>query len=190
MTILILGLVIFLGVHSVSIANPRWRASVVARHGEKMWQGVFALASLVGFVLIVWGYGLAREDPMGLYSPPIWLRHFALLLLLFVFPLLFAAYLPGRIQDMTKHPMLAAVKLWAFAHLLVNGNLADVLLFGSLLVWAVVDRISLKQRELISIPNPIRSKYNDLIAVASGVTLYVLFVGWLHRWLIGVSPIG
>lgn len=190
MTVLILGLAIFLGVHSVNMISPGLRASVISRRGEETWKGVYALLSIVGFVLIVWGFGLAREHPVGLYAPPVWLRHLSMLLLLFVFPLLFAAYLPGRIKDATKHPMLAAVKIWAFAHLLANGNLADVVLFGSFLAWAVADRISLKHRVGPPIPGPARSKYNDLIAVVAGLALYVVFVLWLHRLLFGVSPLG
>jgi uncharacterized membrane protein len=190
MSILILGLVVFLGVHSVSIVKPSWRDSVVAARGEKTWQSIYGLVAIVGFVLIVWGYGLTREHPIPLYAPPTWLAHISLLLMLFVFPLLLAAYLPGRIKDATKHPMLAAVKLWAVAHLLANGTLADVLLFGSFLAWAVADRISLKRRAGPPVPGPARSRYNDLIALGGGLGLYALFLLWAHRWLFGVSPLG
>jgi uncharacterized membrane protein len=190
MSVLILGLLLFLGMHSASIVNPGWRTSVVAKRGEMTWKLVYGLVSAVGLVLIVWGYGLAREDPIGLYGPPTWLSHVSLLLMLFVFPLLLAAYLPGRIKDAVKHPMLAAVKLWALAHLLANGTLADVVLFGSFLVWAVADRISLKRREGPAVPGPARSKYNDVIAIAGGLAIYALFVVWAHRWLFGVSPVG
>ena len=190
MSVLILGLVLFLGVHSLSIVNPGWREAVVARRGEKAWQLAYGLVAILGFALIAWGYGLARAEPVLLYAPPTWLRHLYLLLMVFVFPLLFAAYLPGRIRDATRHPMLAGVKLWALAHLLANGTLADVLLFGSFLVWAVADRISLKRRVGPPVPGPGASRYNDLIAVAGGLAVYVLFVVWAHRWLIGVSPVG
>ncbi|HRW67127.1 MAG TPA: NnrU family protein, partial [Candidatus Competibacter sp.] len=156
---------------------------------EGPWQAAYSLVALIGFGLIVWGYGLARHDPVVLYWSPTWLRHLALLLLVPVFPLLLAAYLPGRIQTTAKHPMLAAIKLWAVAHLLANGMLADVLLFGTFLVWAVVDRISLKRRAPRPVPGAQPSKMNDLIAVVGGLALYVAFVLWLHLWLIGVSPI-
>jgi uncharacterized membrane protein len=126
---------------------------------------------------------------MVLYVPPVWLRHVALLLLIFVFPLLFAAYLPGRIKTATKHPLLAATKIWAFAHLLANGTLADVILFGSFLVWAVADRISMTHREQRPIPQAPPSKANDAIAIVLGLGVYVAFVLWLHSWLFGVSPI-
>jgi uncharacterized membrane protein len=152
--------------------------------------GLYSLVAIAGFVLVVWGYGLARTDPVLLYSPPVWLRHMAMLLLVPVFPLFLAAYFPGRIQAATKHPMLAATKLWAVAHLLANGMLADVILFGAFLAWAVVDRISMKRRTPRPIPGAPPSRANDLIAVLAGLALYVAFVLWLHTWLIGVSPLG
>jgi uncharacterized membrane protein len=186
---LLLGLAIFFGVHSVSIVNERWRNRTAAAIGEGPWKGLYALASIAGFVLIVWGYGLARQEPVVLYSPPVWLRHVAMLLLVPVFPLLVAAYLPGRIQAATRHPMLVATKLWAFAHLLANGTAADVLLFGAFLAWAVADRISLKRRTPRSVPHVPASGANDAIAVVAGLALYVAFVLWLHAWLIGVAPI-
>ena len=152
MGVLLFGLIIFFGVHSLSIVNAPWRDRQAARLGEGSWQAAYSLAALIGFGLIVWGYGLARHDPLVLYWPSVWLRHLALLLMLPVFPLLLAAYLPGRIQATVKHPMLAATKLWAVAHLLANGMLADVLLFGSFLAWAVVDRVSLKHRAPQPVP--------------------------------------
>lgn len=183
---LILGLVLFLGIHSVSIVNEPWRHRMAARMGEWSWKAVYSVVAIVGFVLIVWGYGEARQYPTVLYVPPGWLRHLAFLLLIPVFPLLFAAYLPGRIQSAVKHPMLAAVKIWAFAHLLVNGTLADLVLFGSFLVWAVADRISLKRRHPAPVPGAPPSKANDAIAVVGGLAVYVAFVLWLHGRLIGV----
>ncbi len=189
MGVLIIGLVTFFAVHSVSIVSEPWREHMVAKMGEVPWKALYSLGAIIGFVLIVWGYGLARYDPVVLYSPPLWMRHVAMLLLVPVFPLLLAAYLPGRIQAATKHPMLAATKLWAVAHLLANGMLADVLLFGSFLAWAVVDRISMKRRTQRPVPGAPPSKANDLIAVFVGLALYVAFVIWLHGWLIGVSLI-
>jgi uncharacterized membrane protein len=190
MTLLILGLVLFIGVHSVGILAPAWRDRTAARLGTVPWQGRYSLASLAGFLLIVWGYGLARQDPVALYAPPVWTRHLALLLMVPVFPLLLATYLPGRIQTTVKHPMLAAVKLWALAHLLANGNLADVMLFGAFLAWAVADRISLKRRTPPRVPGAPAGKANDWIALVAGLALYGAFVGGLHTWLIGVSPLG
>ncbi len=189
MTVLIVGLILFLGVHSLSIVNASWRQSMVARYGATAWLGLFSLVSLAGLALIAWGYGLARLEPVVLYTPPHWLRHVSLLLLVFVFPLVLAAYLPGRIQKFTKHPMLVAVKLWAVAHLLANGMLADVLLFGGFLAWAVVDRISLKRREVNPPPSAPPSKWNDLIAVVAGLALYLVFMFGGHLMLIGVAPV-
>jgi uncharacterized membrane protein len=191
MSLLILGLVLFLGIHSVSILAPGWRDAQAARLGEMPWKGVYAVVSIVGFALLVYGYGLARQAPVVLYTPPKGLRHAALLLMLPVFVLLLAAYLPGRIKTATKHPMLLATKLWATAHLLANGTLADVLLFGGFLAWAVADRISLKRRAPRPLPGmgPPRV-LNDVIALVAGLGLYVLFVVWAHAWLIGVRPVG
>lgn len=190
MGLLILGLVIFLGTHSAGLLAPAWRERTIARLGEVPWKGVYSAASLVGFILIVWGYGLARLEPVGIWAPPTWLRHVALLVMLPAFPLLLAAYLPGRIQSAAKHPMLAAVKVWALAHLLANGNLADVILFGSFLAWAVADRISLKTRTGPAVPGAPPGKINDLIALIGGLVLYGAFIGGLHAWLFGVSPLG
>lgn len=190
MGLLILGLVLFLGIHSAGMAAPAWRERTIARLGEVPWKGLYSIVSLVGFVLIVWGYGLARQEPVPLWAPPAWLRHVTLLVMLPAFPLLLAAYLPGRIKTATKHPMLAAVKLWAFAHLLANGNLADVILFGSFLAWAVADRVSLKGRTPPPVHGAPPGKANDAIAVIGGLILYGAFVGILHVWLFGVSPLG
>jgi len=187
MTLLILGLLVFLGVHSVSIVAPAGRDRWAAALGTGAWRGLYSLISLAGFVALIYGYGLARHAPVVLYVPPGWLRYVAFVLMLPVFPLLFAANLPGRIQRTVKHPMITAVKAWALAHLLVNGTLADVLLFGGFLVWAVADRISLKRR----VPRPVRmappSPWNDSIAVFGGLLAYGLTVFWLHHLLIGVS---
>lgn len=194
MLLLILGLVLFLGIHSVSIVSASGRNRLVQQLGEAPWKGLYSLVSLAGFALIVIGYGAAREAPVLLYTLPNGFRHLAALLMVPVFVLLFAAYLPGRIQRAAKHPMLLAVKLWALAHLLANGTLADVLLFGGFLAWAVVDRISVKKRAAAGLlrPGPVLpdSRANDAIALVGGLCLYVLFVVWAHAWLIGVRPFG
>ncbi|MBK1645535.1 NnrU family protein [Thiocapsa imhoffii] len=190
MLVLILGLILFLGMHSISIVKVSLRDDLVARFGEWPWKAIYGLVSLLGFALIVYGYGLARATPILLYDPPAWLRHLNLLLMLPVFTLLLATYLPGRIQSAAKHPMLLAVKLWATAHLLANGTLADVVLFGSFLAWAVADRISLKRRSGPTVPGAPASPINDAIAIIGGLFLYLLFMFWLHRVLMGVPPIG
>jgi uncharacterized membrane protein len=189
MSALLLGLVIFFTMHSVSIVNDPWRDRMVAQIGLWPWKGLYALVSTVGFVLIVMGYGLARQTPVPVYLPPVWLRPVAMLLLVPVFPLLLATYLPSRTKTVTKHPMLLATQLWAVAHLLANGMLADVLLFGAFLVWAVLDRISMKRRAPRPVPAVPPSRANDIIAVVGGLALYVAFIRWLHGWLIGVPLI-
>ncbi len=188
MSLLILGLVLFLGIHSISIVATGWRDAQAARLGENAWKGIYTLLSLAGFALIVIGYGQARQAPVVLYVPPVALRHVAALLMLPVFVLLVAAYMPGRIKAAAKHPMLVATKLWATAHLLANGNLADVLLFGGFLAWAVADRISMKRRTQRPLPGAPAGRFNDAIALVLGLALYVGFVAFGHRWLIGVAP--
>jgi len=183
---LVAGLVIFLGVHSIRIVAPGWRERMIARVGETPWKMAYSLASLAGFLLIIGGYAAARvqPDPVVLYYPPFWLRHVMMLLMLPVFPLLVSTYFPGRIKAIVKHPMLTATKAWALSHLLVNGMLADVLLFGGFLAWAVIDRISAGKRPQpapATASPPIR---NDVIAVVVGLALYGAFAFWAHpRWI-------
>jgi uncharacterized membrane protein len=153
--------------------------------GTNGWRGIYSLISGAGFVLILYGFHLARRVPVVLYIPPPWMRHVTFLLMLPVFPLILAAYLPGRIKTAMKHPMLAAVKFWAFAHLLSNGLLADVLLFGAFLAWAICDRISLKRRPPQAIRTVPQGRFNDLIAVIAGLALYAVFVLWAHLRLFG-----
>jgi uncharacterized membrane protein len=168
MGIFIVGLVVFFGVHAVSIVAPQWRDAQA---------------------LLIYGYGAARQAPVVLYTPPAAFRHVALVLMLPVFPLLVATYLPGRIKILARHPMLLATKLWATAHLLANGTLVDVLLFGAFLIWAVADRISLKRRTPRAIPAAPARPYNDIIAIVIGLAIYALFVLRAHQWLVGVSPL-
>ncbi len=193
MSLFLAGLALFLGVHCVSIAAPAWRKAWIARRGDAAWKGLYSLVAGLGLVLLVIGYGMARRDPVVLYTPPLALRHVAWLLMLPVFPLLFAAYLPGRIRTVARHPMLLAVTLWATAHLLANGTLVDVILFASFLVWAIVDRISVKRRSVVdahAVPAAPARPINDAVAVVGGLLSYAVIVLWAHRWLIGVSPFG
>ncbi len=189
MTLLIVGLALFLGIHSVSIVAPQWRDAQLAQRGEAAWKGLYSVVSGIGLLLLIYGYGVARQDPIVLFTPPPALRHVALLLLLPVFVLLLAVYLPGRIKTAAKHPMLLATKLWALAHLLVNGTLADVLLFGGFLAWAVADRISLKRRPARTVPALPARPANDAIAVVGGLAIYAVLLLWAHAWAIGVAPI-
>ena len=188
MTVLIIGLIVFLGAHSVRIVAPGWRDRRIAAMGQGPWRGLYSLVSIVGFVLLVWGYGLARPDAPMLYEPPLWMKHVTALLMIFAFISLAVYAVPaGRLKPMLKHPMLVAIKIWAVAHLLANGDLASILLFGSFLVWAVFDRISVKRR---AAPVPASGQVaNDLIAVVAGLVVYALFVWRLHEWLFGVSPL-
>ena len=190
MYVLILGLALFIGSHSVSIVAPGVRSALMARLGEMGYKAAAALVAALGLWLIVRGFAQARMEPVLLYAGPVWLRHVMYALMLPVFPLVIAAYLKGHIRARLKHPMLAAVKFWALAHLLVNGRLADVVLFASLLAWAVVDRVSLKRRPggTVVIEGP--SVAHDVVAVLAGLALYVAVVLKLHLWLIGVSPLG
>ncbi len=190
MQTMILGLLVFFGVHSVSIVAPAWRDATARRLGEGGWKLLYSVLSVVGFVLMIQGYAMLRLEPQIVYLPPVGLRHVAALLMLPVFPLLLAAYLPGRLQRLAKHPMLVAVKFWALAHLLANGMLADVLLFGSFLLWAVLDRISLKRRADRPRPMAPSSALNDVIAVIGGLAIYGAFVMAWHQRLFGVAPFG
>jgi uncharacterized membrane protein len=186
---LILGLLLFFGAHSIAIVSPGARDALAAKLGALPWRITYSLVSLAGFVLIVRGFAAARLDPQVIYTPPAFLRYITSLLMLPVFPLLLASSLPGRIKTATKHPMLAATKIWAFAHLLANGTLAGVLLFGGFLAWAVLDRISLGRRPPKVLPMAPPSKFNDAIAVVAGLVLYGVFVMWAHVRLIGVAPL-
>jgi uncharacterized membrane protein len=182
--------VVFLGAHSVAILAPGLRELLIARLGERPWKGLFTLVAVAGFVLLVEGFASARASPVVLYHPPAAARYVAVVLMVPVFPLLLAAYLPGRIRSTVKNPMLAATEAWAFSHLLANGTLADVLLFGGFLAWAVADRISLKRRAPRAIATAPAGRFNDAIAVVVGLALYALFIADLHQRLIGVAPVG
>ena len=189
---LILGLVLFIGVHSLRIFAGSWRDAQVARMGEMPWKGVFALFSIAGLAMIAWGYGLARADPVVLWVPPPWTRHLAALLTVPAFILLVAAYLPGsHIKAKIGHPMVAGVKIWALAHLLANGNLADVALFGAFLIWAVADFASSRRRDRLAGRSYAAQGWSRDAAVAAiGLLAWGLFALWGHVWLIGVKPFG
>lgn len=186
MAVLLLGLVIFLCTHSLRMAAPRMREGVLAQHGRAAWMVPYTLSSILGLALIVWGYGLARQAPLVLYTPPVGLRHAALLVMLPVFPLLIAAYVPGRIRATLGHPMLIATVLWGLAHLLANGGLADLFLFGGFALWAAADWASAARRPADTAPAAAPSVRNDAIAVIGGLVLYAAFLGGLHRVITGV----
>ena len=190
MPVLILGLLIFLGMHSLRIFANDWRDRQIARLGTKRWKGLYALVSIIGFVLICWGFGLARQHPVPLYVPPLPLRHLNALFTLIAFVLFFAARVPrNRIKAKLHHPQLLAVKVWAFGHLLATGMLHDVLLFGAFLLWAIVlFAVSRRRDRLAGTTYPAGTLKGDIVTVVIGVVVWALFAFWLHLWLIGVNP--
>ena len=186
------GLVLFLGTHSLLMV-PAVRGRFVAALGEAGYKGVYSLVALIGLVLLARGYNAWWEaGPPILYVPPAGMAHLALLLMAIAFVLLAAAYSPGYIKRALKNPMLMAVKTWAVAHLLVNGDLPSVVLFGAFLVWAVIDLVSAKRRWRAAGSPPVVANPRwqaDAAAVVIGLIVYALFVWKLHLWLIGVSPL-
>ncbi len=192
MAILVLGIILFLGLHLIRVVAPGFRAGVIESRGKGTWMGIYAILSLIGLCLIIYGFGQARSETGMLYDPPVFMRHIALLLMLFAFIFLAAGFLPaGRIAVAVKHPQVLSIKVWALAHLLANGETSSVLLFGSFLAWAVILRISLKRRERAGerVLPVFKSASNDVLAVIIGLVAYVLFVWKLHEWLIGVAPV-
>ena len=192
MTVLILGLVLFLGAHSARIFADDWRGSVRTRYGENAWKGGYSLLSLAGFGLILWGFGLARQTPVPLWQPPVAMRHVAALLMLLSFILLVAAYVPKNgLKARLHHPMVLAVKVWAFAHLLANGTLADTVLFGAFLLWAALDFRSSRQRDRAAgTVYPPGTAAGTVTTVVIGVIAWAVFAFWAHGVLIGVRPFG
>lgn len=190
MSLLILGLILFLGVHSARIFTEGWRGRFIAQRGEMAWKGLYALLSVVGFALLVWGYGQARQAPVVLWPSPSWTRHAASLLTLFAFLLLVAAYVPGNaIKAKVKHPMVIGVKVWALAHLLANNTLADLLLFGGFLVWSVLSFRAARQRDAAAgTVYPPGRAVPTVVAVVLGLGAYVAFAFWAHTAWIGVPP--
>jgi uncharacterized membrane protein len=192
MTILILGLVLFLGIHSVRVFADGTRSAFIAQRGAGAWKGLYTVVSLIGFALLVWGYGLARQQPTVLWSPPTAMRHVAALLTLVSFVLLAAAYVPGnQIKAKLHHPMTLAVKVWAFAHLIANQTLADVLLFGGFLAWSIAVFAAARRRDRAQgITYAAGTASRTAVAVVVGLVAWVVFALWLHGWLIGVRPFG
>lgn len=189
MSLLILGLVLFLGSHSLRTV-PALHGSLAGRLGETAYRGLVSLAALAGLVLIVWGYRLAQADPAVLWAPPLWGRHLSWTLMAIAFVLLVAAYVPGRIRAAVRHPMLAAVMVWAFAHLLANGTLVALVLFGAFLAWAVWDLVAVRARERAGAVAVTGGPWrNDAISLVVGLALYAVVLLWAHEWLFGSAPI-
>lgn len=193
MAALVLGLVLFLGLHSTRIFAEGWRTRTMESFGEKEYKLLYSVLSIAGFGLVAWGYGLARHDPVILWNqPPVWTRHLASLLTLVSFVLLVAAYVPGNaIKAKLRHPMILGVKVWALAHLIANNTLADLVLFGSFLLWAVLDYRAARRRErtlaTVITQGPMS---RTILTVVIGVVAWAVFAMWAHRVLIGVSPLG
>lgn len=188
MIYLILGLAVFFASHLVKIIAPQWRENTIASIGENKWKGLYSVVSLVGLALLIWGFAQARPDAPDLFTPTDWGPHLALLLMAIAFILMMAGNLPtGKIKQAVKHPFVTSIKIWAFAHLLVNGDLASAVLFGSFLAYAVWSRIAAKRR---GEKDPVAiSSTSDLIAIVSGLVIWVVVAFWLHELVIGVNPI-
>ena len=192
MTYLVLGLIIFLGVHSLRMVADGWRTQTRARIGEGAFKGIYSVLSILGFALLVWGFSVDRQTPVQVWSPPVAMRHVAALLTLVSFILLAAAYVPGNgIKSRLHHPMVLGVKAWALAHLLANGNVAHMVLFGSFLAWAIWNFVASRRRDrLTGVQYPAGSGGATAITVVVGVGAWLAFALVLHGWLIGVRPFG
>lgn len=190
MAVLIVGLVLFLGAHSIRMFADSWRARTIERLGDGSWKGLYSLVSLAGLVLIVWGFGMARGHPVPLYSPPLILLRLNALFTLIAFVLVAAAYVPrNHAKAAIGHPMLAGVKAWAFGHLLATGMLRDVVLFGAFLVWAIADFVVARRRDRrLGTVYPPGTLAGDATTAVIGVAAWALFAFWLHVRLIGVYP--
>lgn len=190
MPILISGLVVFLGAHSVRVFAEGWRQQVIVRLGLNAWKGLYSVVSIIGFGLIVWGFGLARQHPAVLYASPMSLKHLNALFTLIAFVLIVAAYVPrNHLKAAVGHPMLAGVALWALGHLLAIGGLRDVVLFGTFLVWAIADfAVSRGRDHRAGVTHPPGTLVADTLVIAIGVLAWAAFAFWLHARLIGISP--
>jgi uncharacterized membrane protein len=191
MSLLIIGLIIFLGSHSCRIFAESWRNNMIDRLGEVKWKGLYTIVSLIGLVIVVIGYGQARQNPVILWQPATYLLHIAVLLNLVAFIFL-AGSSPSNnaIRLKLKHPMILGVKVWALAHLLANGTLADLILFGSFLLWAILDFRSARKRPVHMAEKAVVSTKATIIVVVSGIVVWAVFVFGLHQYLFGVSPLG
>ena len=189
MTWLALGLALFLGIHLTRAVAPRWRQAQIARLGDKGWKGLYTVVSLLGFGLILWGYSQARLHPMVLWAPIRGMNHAAALLVLVAMVLMAAAYVPrNHIKARLQHPMTLAVKVWAFAHLIANNTLADVMLFGSFLVWSILVFRAARRR-----PAPVMAAptvVGTVATIVAGVALWAFFAFWAHAAWLGIAPLG
>jgi uncharacterized membrane protein len=190
MILLIAGLILFLGAHSIRIFADATRTKMIEKIGENKWKGIITLFSIAGFAILIIGYQQARMTPIPLWEPPVWGSHLAILLNLFAAILITAAYVPGNsIKARIGHPMVASVKIWSLAHLLANGNLVDLILFGTFLIWAVLDfRVSRKRDRTENVVRPAGSMSKNLLTVFIGVVIWAALLMFLHAYLVGVQP--
>jgi uncharacterized membrane protein len=191
LAIMILGLAVFIGTHLITTRREQ-RAALIGRFGEAAYKGLYSVASIIGVILIAYGYSRYRATGwIDVWYPPAWTRHVTVLLVWPAIIMFVAAYSPGRIKTTLKHPMLVGTKLWALAHLMSNGDLGSIILFGSILAWAVVDRISLKRRtDAGAPPIPVGGVTKDVIAVVAGTLIYLALAFWFHPYVIGVPVFG
>jgi len=187
------GLLLFFGGHAVVFAQDR-RAQLIAQYGKPAYMGLVSVVTLAGLLCLIFGYSGFALSELGatqLWLPPTWMKHVTFLVMLPVFPLLFAMYFRGHLARYAKHPMILAVKIWAFAHLLANGTVAAAVLFGAFLVWGILDRISLAKRDraagTVFVAGP---AWKDAAAVGLGLAVYVFMIMWGHAWIVGVGLIG
>lgn len=196
MTYLIIGLVLFIGIHSIRIVAAPMRAGLIERFGENGYKGIYTLVSFAGLILIIYGYGQTRTDPTDIWYPAMGLRHLAYLLTWVAFILLAAndpsPDKPSKLKQWLGHPMIIGVKVWAFAHLLVNGRLGDIVLFGTFLVWAIVSYASYRRRDRAEGKTPVRAPGwgRDIPSLVAGTVIWIVFAMFLHPWLIGVRVMG
>lgn len=190
MPVLILGLIVFLGLHSIRIVADDWRVRQIERIGLNRWKAFYSIVAIVGFVLICIGFGMARQHPVLLYVPPLWLRHLNSLFMLIALILFAAARVPNNhIKAKLGHPQVLAVKTWAFGHLLATGMLHDVVLFAPFLLWAIVlFQVSRKRDRRNGTAYPLGTVKGTALAFAAGIAIWALFAFWLHTLLIGVNP--
>ncbi len=188
MLILLLGLILFLGTHSIRVVADDWRANQIAAYGEIPWKAAYSVLSLLGLVIAIYGYGLTRVDAIWVWTPPTWTAHLMALVMIPAFILLFAAYGPAnRIRNAIGHPMLLAVALWALAHLMANGRLGDLVFFGAFLAWAGVTFVSARERDRRQATPPAEPKrLGDAWAIVGGLIGYIIFALFLHVPITGV----
>jgi uncharacterized membrane protein len=188
MIIFIMGFIIFFGIHSISLFSRPLRDRLLARIGESKWKGYFTLLAILGLTLLVMGYVEVRKTPTFVYHLPDWFRSLVWILMLPVFPLLILAYLPGTFREMIPHPMVTSIILWSGSHLLVNGTLGDIILFGMFFIWSIGIYISMVKHPRdggLKQPVSLQMKY-DLIAMVTGLILYFSYFLWLHEMIIGM----